>query len=685
MSLEKSLDAHKNQVEELKRNLSDARRQLNLFKLQEKFLRNKISLLRKLPRTRRQNGDGMTKIFSESQIKFLNNSSRVKWTKKDISKSIGLVAVSKKAYDLIRNVWKYPLPCTRTLRKWVQNFKCEQGFLHSVFYVLAEQAKTLDNFSKVCILKFDEMSLNQKYSMDLSKDKIYSNHSKAQVIIAAGILKKWCQPIFYGFDKNMSKKILLSAIQQLENVGFFVCAVVSDMGGSNQGFLREMGISFESPNILHPFRLNSKIHFFADAPHLMKLLRNHILDQGIKLQDGTIIDKTLLESLISADSLELKLAHKLTSGILNVSGSERMKVSPAVKLLSAHTACLGKLVFPQNDSICTFFSLFDDYFDIFNSHVPKESAKKLKSGFGMEFFEQKDKLLQVYDTVKHMRVLQFSKKTNSLEPKKSLLPFQKGMLLSISSLCNLYNELKETYAITYLLTRRLNQDDLESIFSIIRSFGRTYDNPSSYEFKNRMKKLLLSSKLKVPSGANVSLEDSSVQFLCSELLTSVLDDEQVDPQIEGVASYDSNNDFEEYLENGYTKMALTHLAGYVGFVLKKKYNKCYGDISRNSEYIEDAEWTFSLSQGGLFIPNEELIETVKFCEQFFSTLSNDELINHENITDILCNRVLCTNNKFDKDVLWVFFRTRIKIRINFLNSNDTRLKSVKRVRVLCRK
>jgi len=63
------------------------------------------------------------------------------------------------------------------------------------------------------------------------------------------------------------------------------------------------------------------------------------------------------------------------------------------------------------------------------------------------------------------------------------------------------------------------------------------------------------------------------------------------------------------------KLALTHLlVGYVGFVLRKKYNKCYGEMSRNSEYIEDAQWTFFLSKGGLFLPNKELFETVKFCE-----------------------------------------------------------------------
>ena len=40
---------------------------------------------------------------------------------------------------------------------------------------------------------------------------------------------------------------------------------------------------------------------FADTPHLLKLLRNHLLDQGITLPDGTKVDKDLFTQVLKLD------------------------------------------------------------------------------------------------------------------------------------------------------------------------------------------------------------------------------------------------------------------------------------------------------------------------------------------------------------------------------------------------
>lgn len=42
--------------------------------------------------------------------------------------------------------------------------------------------------------------------------------------------------------------------------------------------------------------------------------------------------------------------------------------------------------------------------------------------------------------------------------KRSLMQFQKGILLTNQSLRNLYQDMKENFGLTYILTRRLNQD-----------------------------------------------------------------------------------------------------------------------------------------------------------------------------------------------------------------------------------
>ena len=67
---------------------------------------------------------------------------------------------------------------------------------------------------------------------------------------------------------------------------------MSDLG--NQQLKREIGFkSKEEINFPNPYDQLRKVHVFCDAPHLIKLLRNHILDSGIQLPDGEILDKNL--------------------------------------------------------------------------------------------------------------------------------------------------------------------------------------------------------------------------------------------------------------------------------------------------------------------------------------------------------------------------------------------------------
>ena len=74
--------------------------------------------------------------------------------------------------------------------------------------------------------------------------------------------------------------------------------------------------------------------------------------------------------------------------------------------------------------------------------------------------------------------------------KRSMLPFQIGILQSITALKKLYTYLIEQYNIKYILTCKLTQDCLENFFSQIRSLGRGYNHPNPLEFIYRYRNLL---------------------------------------------------------------------------------------------------------------------------------------------------------------------------------------------------
>jgi hypothetical protein len=105
---------------------------------------------------------------------------RVRWTPEDIVKALTVRSISVKAYETAAAVWKYALPGTSTLRKFTKKFTCAPAILSDVVNVLAQHCKTLPPLSRLCIMLFDEMSVDSRYTYDLTFDSVVS-HSKAQV------------------------------------------------------------------------------------------------------------------------------------------------------------------------------------------------------------------------------------------------------------------------------------------------------------------------------------------------------------------------------------------------------------------------------------------------------------------------------------------------------------------------
>lgn len=79
---------------------------------------------------------------------------------------------------------------------------------------------------------------------------------------------------------------------------------------------------------------------FADVPHLLKLLRNHFLDDGFVLHDKPLTKDIIQKFLQIAEKMEVKMGHKLTKHHLDVKGSQRQKVKTAAQLMSHTTSKL---------------------------------------------------------------------------------------------------------------------------------------------------------------------------------------------------------------------------------------------------------------------------------------------------------------------------------------------------------
>lgn len=93
-----------------------------------------------------------------------------------------------------------------------------------------------------------------------------------------GLLSNWKQPIYYNYNTAMTKELLYNIIIELYTNGYNVLAIVCDMGPTNMGLWRDLGISLTNTAFKNPMN-DMNVYVFADVPHLLKLARNHFLDQ----------------------------------------------------------------------------------------------------------------------------------------------------------------------------------------------------------------------------------------------------------------------------------------------------------------------------------------------------------------------------------------------------------------------
>jgi hypothetical protein len=91
--------------------------------------------------------------------------------------------------------------------------------------------------------------------------------------------------------------------------------------------------------------------------------------------------------------------------------------------------------------------------------------------------------------------------------------FQKGIIISCTSIQALYTKLVEKYNISYILTHRLNQDSLENLFSQLRTRGGLHDHPSPLDAIYRVRLILL--------GKNPGIVEANNNFLHHEALSKI--------------------------------------------------------------------------------------------------------------------------------------------------------------------
>jgi hypothetical protein len=553
-------------------------------------------------------------------------------------------------------------------------------FISVLRHILEANRQSL-NFN-LCVLSFEEVKISESIAYNARSDQILGPHKQAQVAMIRGLLYPYKQPVYIKFDQAMKKDIVFEVMCCLEKIVYKVVGMVSDMATSKVGLWRSLGITDQTPFFFNPRSLEEKVFMFPDAPHLLKLCRNHYLDKGYVLPSGELLKREDLEKVLSLDCAEFRIVPKLKEKHFVCYGSERQRVSLAAQLMSNHSATALKIISPDKKKQAEFIKLVNDWFDVANSRR-KYDENELKSGFGLSN-------LQLIVVNKMIETMSQTKQLGS----KKLLPFQHGIIMWCHAIKGLYNYVQEKYKVGWIMTNRVNQDHLENYFSQIRGLGRANDNPGPVEFLNRTRLLMIGhseatatfSIEKAPvQFPNISEEDANGHFM-SVSLTATVRSEPIDIVSESVPDElfepfeletdENNNSPDTDFEIDCSEQGLIYIAGWLAFKFRHELRHL-GNPTGDIPISDLSPWLAHLSRGGLLCPTDDFVSQVKVYERHFQEFHGDRFSIQKNVIKCLYSKLCDMFPDVYQPLLLKYVPTRTFFRIRFENDKLTQAKREK--------
>lgn len=465
-------------------------------------------------------------------------------------------------------------------------------------------------------------------------------------------------------------QVVEEVINAAHRIGLFVRVCVSDMAAANQDMWRTVGVCSTKSTlqhyIQHPSSPQHRLYFMADSPHLLKNVRNCLLNQSIILPASTVSSFHLPTDHVSLDHVhnlitiqddkQLKLTPSLTKAHVSPGQYQKMRVNMAAAVLS-HTCASAlqlcvSLNFLHNDALTTawFFDTINNWFDIMNARITKAAMFRSSA-------DKVNTLKQVLDVVCNMK----------FSGRNGWKPIQTGIQLSTATVLDLYNDLVLHGKYSSLMTGRLTQDSVENLFSCIR--GRGDSHPSPVHFRHNLRIISLSQYMQTSPGSCYSEDDGVyfLDFLKAKSVTAEASDEEL-LFLENSFTLDSSEDM---LEANVCYL----LAGWSVYKQKEKLHGCTdclaticGQLTDVPADCPEAQLTMLKSYGGLSYPSPLVYSAVqvaeaifKCCQSQLASCTDIETKLNDEFSQRFCFSGLPSCHNVLSDVVARYFRLRLHV------------------------
>jgi hypothetical protein len=432
----------------------------------------------------------------------------------------------------------HPLPAIRTLQQRVEHISMQPGIQKPIFNLMANKVSSMCEEEKICVLCFDEMSIEPKLEyhpetgsfvgeptlprnpkiQQQKSDDTPRLASKALVFNIAGLFSHWKQVVAYHFtDSSVStaalKQVVLEILHECYVIGLYVKVIVCDMGPCNQGLWSLFDIKCDrnviQNKIPHPFMPDKSLFFMPDIPHVFKNICNTFVSGKNFVLDDEIVQLFNLESNVNVDPIrdlldfqddhELKLCHKLSEKVLDCSSHfNKMNVGNSCNLFDRRLSSALKLLVLEEGrcqeptfTVAWFIDLLALWFEYgANRHPVMALSRRNLENFNAAISLLKNVIL----VFKSLRI-----------GNGAFKPIQRGVILATTTLLDVSLECLDYHNFSYILTGRMNQDCVENLFSVVRSKNPL---PTPLYFARSLKQICMSQFLHVPSNSNYNVDDS---------------------------------------------------------------------------------------------------------------------------------------------------------------------------------
>lgn len=435
-----------------------------------------------------------------------------------------LSCLSKRAYKWIRKSFSNRLPGLRTIRSWhsKSDIHTVPGFNKQTLITLkslVEQEKIKGKCLYVSLC-FDEMAM-RRHVQWRHNNKVFSGMvtygrredddipvaNYALFFLVTSLAFKFSLTLGYFLIKSLNTvekaSLLTEATCEIQKTGAHLISIAFDGLKTNFSALEHLGASFDQENF-KPYIIdehNNRISLVLDPPHMIKLVRNCLANKGHMVDgNGREISWEFFIRLVQKKN-ELA-THKMNKKHIEFENN-KMNVRLAAETLSLSVANSmeyfqkkGDRSFVDSSGTITFIKNFNKAFDIFNAkHF--DSYNKFKNGLTRE------NASEIFVFLKYLATYIKSLKIGGIDVLKTARNTAfLGFLVNIHTLSFLHEQYIETGNIDVILFFYLGQDNLECLFSRLRSMLGSNDNPTAEQLYGVLRQAITFQLLTAPETAN---------------------------------------------------------------------------------------------------------------------------------------------------------------------------------------